>query len=146
VPSSAPGAHVYLPTTPEKLRAHAERCRGQIADAYTQISELHDWIAHWQAEAEDFFHAAELVERDRLGSVLDATPRPGPAMGQDQLLNGVQPGFGANPTEAQQQWHREHPYDCCPEVVRTGTACAECSGRDLPDTLTLPQVKAEVAR
>lgn len=94
VPMPALGEHIYLPTTPEKLRAHAERCLGQIADAETQISELRDWIAHWRAEAADWFRTADLVERDRVASVLDATPRPGPAMGRDQLLNGWQPERG----------------------------------------------------
>lgn len=113
-PMPHPDEHIYLPTTSEKLRAHAERCLGQIADAETQISELQDWIAHWRAEHADFLRAADLVERDRVACVLDATPRPGPAMGQDQLLNGWQPGFQAGPETT----------------------------ADLPDTLTMPTVGA----
>lgn len=129
VPMPAPGDHIYLPTTPEKLRAHAERCLGQIADAQTQISELQDWIAHWRAEHADFSRAAELVERDRLGPVLDATPRPGPAMGQDQLLNGWQ----TDGDDLRRGGHAWHP-----------------AGRPRPsqdgDTERLPRVTAEVAR
>lgn len=138
VPPAAPDQHIYLPTTSEKLRAHAERCLGQIADAQTQISELQDWIAHWRAESADFLRTAELVERDRVASVLDATVRPGAAMCTDELLayrphpeaqpglvNGWQVGDGPHPDEGgpstymAQPWHAE---------------------TQLPDTLTMSVV------
>lgn len=127
---SAPGEHIYLPTTPEKLRAHAERCLGQIADAQTQIDELQDWIAHWRAEHADFLRTAQLVERDRVASVLDATPQPGPAMGRDQLLNGWQPGL-EGPGEP-------HPDEGGPSTYLRPSQDG--------DTERLPRIAAEVAR
>lgn len=85
--------HLWLPSTAEGMRAHAERCLGHIADAYTKIDELHDWIQHWQAEAADYRRAADLVELDGRASAAERTARPGAAMGRDELLSVSVGGF-----------------------------------------------------
>lgn len=88
------GGYNYLPSTAPGLRAHAERCLAKIRDAELRIDELHDWIAHWNAEADDYFRAAALVELDAL-TPSDTRLQLGPAMAADELVNGEQPGFDA---------------------------------------------------
>lgn len=130
--------HTYLPTTAERMRAHAEACLGKVEDALTQIGELHDWIAFWRAEAADYRRAADLVERDAAG-VPDAVLRPGPAMGRDELLNGWQPGTGPDDDDLLHGGHAWHP--------GTRPAVEPRPSQD-GDTETLPVVRvpAEVIR
>jgi hypothetical protein len=108
--------HTYLPSTAQSLRAHAEWCLGKVADAQTRIDELHDWIAHWRAEAADHFRIADLVELDGAASARESVARPGPAMCTDELLE-TPPAAGDRLVNG---WQAMLP--------------------QLPDTLTLPVV------
>ena len=103
-PASSPAesytdGHDYLPSTVPWLRSCAEDRLRRMADAQTKIDELYDWIARWSAEADELFFLAAAVEFDALPAP-DASVRPGPAMGTDQLVNGVQPDFDRPPMQS----------------------------------------------